>query len=163
MPMITIFKKEINLRIQRSIETLFVWEWFKYLFNSAANTRCLQFHNESIVRLRIIIILGARKRLKSWVVLEASSYFARWREWRCGRRSTTIPQQWSSQVGKQTFCKESFWIELISNNLFWFAQRIKRKKAMHLNERLMFFLWFCMFLIIFCLLRLCRYNWMQVF
>ena len=99
----------------------------------------LQSHNESIVRLRIIIILGARKRLKCWVVLEASSYFARWREWRCGRRSTTIPQQWSSQVGKQTFCKESFWIELISNNLFWFAQRTKRKKApspMHLNARL---------------------------
>ena len=105
----------------------------------------LQSHNESIVRLRIIIILGARKRLKCWVVLEASSYFARWREWRCGRRSTTIPQQWSSQVGKQTFCKENFWIELISNNLFWFAQRTKRKKAMHLNVRLMFFYGFVCF------------------
>ena len=45
MPMITIFKKEINLRIQRSIETLFVWEWFKYLFNSAAKTRCQKIYN----------------------------------------------------------------------------------------------------------------------
>ena len=62
--------------------------------------------------------------LKSWVVLEADlgrrclsyfallgsalllSYFAARQEWRCGNCSTatTIPQQWSSQVGKQTFC-----------------------------------------------------------